>query len=149
MSKGADYKIYRDQINNKKKDKKVYYTPLFDKYGIHCQQKGPDYFNCVGLAEAAYESAGLNLTPDDEEDAHCQFDYLLPLGQMNSSKMKKKFEPTVSIGYQITTFKREIFFLKSRIEELQERIEEEQKEKGGSAVSEKSGKLADLQWQLR
>lgn len=31
---------------------------------IHLDQKGPVKFDCVGLAEAAYESAGLNPTPD-------------------------------------------------------------------------------------
>ncbi len=33
----------------------------------HFQQKGPDYFDCVGFTEYAYEAAGLNPTPDDQE----------------------------------------------------------------------------------
>ncbi|MDO8804926.1 MAG: YiiX/YebB-like N1pC/P60 family cysteine hydrolase [Elusimicrobiota bacterium] len=33
----------------------------------HVAQKGPAKFDCVGLAEAAYEAAGLNPTPDDFE----------------------------------------------------------------------------------
>ena len=34
---------------------------------VHTAQKGPLSFECVGLAEAAYEYAGLNPTPDDFE----------------------------------------------------------------------------------
>lgn len=34
---------------------------------VHTAQKGPLSFDCVGLAEAAYEYAGLNPTPDDFE----------------------------------------------------------------------------------
>lgn len=34
---------------------------------LHSGQKGPLSFDCVGLAEAAYESAGLNPTPDEFE----------------------------------------------------------------------------------
>jgi len=33
----------------------------------HTGQKGPGKFDCVGLAEAAYEAAGLNPTPDEFE----------------------------------------------------------------------------------
>lgn len=33
----------------------------------HTGQKGPEKFDCVGLAEAAYEAAGLNPTPDEFE----------------------------------------------------------------------------------
>lgn len=33
----------------------------------HTVQKGPEKFDCVGLAEAAYEAAGLNPTPDEFE----------------------------------------------------------------------------------
>ena len=33
----------------------------------HFQQKGPEYFDCVGFAEYAYEAASLNPTPDDQE----------------------------------------------------------------------------------
>lgn len=33
----------------------------------HLSQKGPEKFDCVGLAEAAYESAGLNPTPNEFE----------------------------------------------------------------------------------
>ncbi|MCX5784147.1 MAG: YiiX/YebB-like N1pC/P60 family cysteine hydrolase [Elusimicrobia bacterium] len=34
----------------------------------HSTQKGPDKFDCVGLTEAAYESVGLNPTPDELEE---------------------------------------------------------------------------------
>jgi hypothetical protein len=33
----------------------------------HISQKGPDVFDCVGYTEYAYEAAGLNPTPDDQE----------------------------------------------------------------------------------
>ncbi len=33
----------------------------------HFSQKGPDIFDCVGYAEYAYEAAGLNPTPNDQE----------------------------------------------------------------------------------
>ncbi|MCX5784161.1 MAG: HEAT repeat domain-containing protein [Elusimicrobia bacterium] len=33
----------------------------------HIGPKGPDTFDCVGYAEYAYEAAGLNPTPDDQE----------------------------------------------------------------------------------
>ena len=33
----------------------------------HFQQKGPDLFDCVGYTEYAYEAAGLNPTPDEQE----------------------------------------------------------------------------------
>lgn len=33
----------------------------------HIEQKGPDWFDCVGLAEAAYENAGLDPTPASYE----------------------------------------------------------------------------------
>ncbi|MDQ7772430.1 MAG: HEAT repeat domain-containing protein [Elusimicrobiales bacterium] len=37
-------------------------------YGLtHVQQKGPDTFDCVGYSEYAYEQAGLNITPDEQE----------------------------------------------------------------------------------
>ncbi|KAF0126978.1 MAG: hypothetical protein FD189_743 [Elusimicrobia bacterium] len=37
-------------------------------YGLtHVQQKGPDTFDCVGYTEYAYERAGLNITPDEQE----------------------------------------------------------------------------------
>ncbi|MCK4935330.1 MAG: HEAT repeat domain-containing protein [Elusimicrobiales bacterium] len=34
---------------------------------LHLSQKGSEKFDCVGLAEAAYEAAGLNPTPDELE----------------------------------------------------------------------------------
>ncbi|HOI42209.1 MAG TPA: HEAT repeat domain-containing protein, partial [Elusimicrobiales bacterium] len=33
----------------------------------HLSQKGPDAFDCVGFSEFAYEEAGLNITPDEQE----------------------------------------------------------------------------------
>ncbi|HBE88676.1 MAG TPA: hypothetical protein DDW67_06005 [Elusimicrobia bacterium] len=37
-------------------------------YGLsHTEQKGPDTFDCVGFSEYAYEQAGLNVTPDEQE----------------------------------------------------------------------------------
>ncbi|MEA3306505.1 MAG: YiiX/YebB-like N1pC/P60 family cysteine hydrolase [Elusimicrobiota bacterium] len=41
---------------------------MFSKVGVkhdilHIRQKGPDKFDCVGLAEAAYEAAGLKIPP--------------------------------------------------------------------------------------
>jgi hypothetical protein len=34
---------------------------------LHIYQKGPEVFDCVGYGEYAYEAAGLNPTPDDQE----------------------------------------------------------------------------------
>lgn len=34
---------------------------------LHIYQKGPEIFDCVGYGEYAYEAAGLNPTPDDQE----------------------------------------------------------------------------------